>query len=116
MTDTATVTDDRNGAPEGVVHSHAEAFNEDDFAIVEASGPDGTVRFTVPATNTDKTVRIEHGGPDRIIDNVPNPFAAEDTDLDPDTDDVIFDPATKSYIRRVAAAEGGGGAEATAGA
>lgn len=53
MTDTA-VTDDRNGAPEGVTHSHAERFNEDDFAIVEVTHPDTNepVRFTVPATNS----------------------------------------------------------------
>lgn len=113
MTDTA-VTDDRNGAPEGVVHSHADRYNEDDFAIVEAQTPNGldTVRFTVPATCTDRTIRIEHGGPYRDIDNVPNPFATEDDELDPDTDDVIWDPTAKTWVRRVVAGEAGGSAEA----
>lgn len=113
MTDTA-VTDDRNGAPEGVVHSHADRYNEDDFAIVEHVYP-GTmdpVRFTVPATCTDQLITIEHGGPGRLIERVPNPFATEDDELDPDTDDVVWDPTAKTWVRRVVAGEAGGSAEA----
>lgn len=111
MTDTATVEDDRNGAPEGVVHSHADRYNEDDFAIVRASqSGDFTdaVMFTVPAANTDRTLRIEYGGPDRVIEVIPNPFATEDDELDPETDDVIWDDQARHWVRRVVDGEAGG--------
>jgi hypothetical protein len=118
VSSTATAADDRNGAPEGVTHSHAEPYTEDDFGIVETLDPTtkALVRVTVPKTCTDKAVRIEHGGPDRIIENLENPHASEDADLDPETDDVIWDAEAKHWVRRVHVGEVGGGAEAAASA
>ena len=69
-----------------------------------------THTFHVPAGHTDPKIRYEL--PDGTIgewDN-PNGIAA----VDPDTDDVIWDPSSGSWVARVRASEAGGAADVAA--
>jgi hypothetical protein len=65
--------------------------------------------FEYPDDNTDAKIRYEHA--DSTLGEFDNPNGAPTGD--PNTDDVIFDPRTGSWVLRVSSAEQGGSAEVT---
>jgi hypothetical protein len=97
------------GPPEGTAHSHADPYDPAKHSVATVTHPatGQTASFTYPADNTDQTIRFEF--PDGTKGEHPNPNAAPAVDAD--SDDVIWDGATGTYMRRVLSAETGTSAE-----
>lgn len=96
--------------PEGVTHSHGEDFDPEKFIVATVEHPvtGESSSFTIPIEYKDRVVRYEH--PDGTLGEWVNPDAAED--LDPETDDVIWDPVAGRNVARVTSAETGSASEA----
>lgn len=99
-------------APEGVVHSHAEPYSEETFAVARVTHPvtGEEHAFTYPADCTDVKIRYEF--PDSTLGEFDNPNAV--APADPDTDDVIWDPESKHWVKRVVSGESGTGVSSEA--
>jgi hypothetical protein len=61
--------------------------------------------FEYPDDNTDATIRYEHA--DGTLGEFVNPNGVQPAD--PETDDVIWDPAGSKWVPRVTSAEAGSG-------
>jgi hypothetical protein len=109
MTDTLTPDEDYRAT------AHRAAGHQVIYAELDC-GTCGHIKVPIPADITDATIPIEHPGPCSQVVQWPNPNAVVVPDLDPMTDDVVWDADLQRHVPRlhVSVGESGNGKDSAA--